>query len=229
VSSIVPGPQKKIEEEITAARSGAKPLNASDLNPTAPRQEQLVGLDDWPPALRAVVEADHDRVAALASSRRRTADHALPEVVRGLDDLLDQIAERLQADKPRLLRKSPAAAPEVPLDDLAELLGIPPDELTPAPGRAEHRTALRTIKQLHGQLKELETSHDHSRLTRLVTFVVRLALVTDSVPESTGTLASIALARYAEALPDPQWDWTFPHKLQFWQETHKTLTARSTS
>ncbi len=227
MSSIVPGPQKKIEEGITAARSGAKPLNASDLNPSAPRHEELVGLDDWPPTLRTVVEADHDRISALASSRRRTADVALPGVVRGLDELLDLIAERLQADKPRLLRKPTAAATEVPLDDLAELLGIPPDELTAAPGRAERRTALRTIKQLRGQLKELEISHDHARLTRLVTFVVRLSLVVDSVPESTGTLAPIALDRYAEAKPDAQWDWTFSQKLEFWQETHRTLAERS--
>ncbi|TCO34115.1 hypothetical protein EV652_102180 [Kribbella steppae] len=229
MSSIVPGPQKKLEEEITAARAGAKPLNAGDLNPSAPKQEQLVGLDDWPPTVRTVVEADHDRVAALVSNRRRTADHSVPEVVRGLDELLDQIAERLQADKPRLLRKPTAAATEVELDDVAELLGIPPDELAAAPGRAERRTALRTIKQLRGELKELETSHDHSRLTRLVTFVVRLALVIDGVPETAGALAPIALDRYANAVPDVQWDWTFQQKLEFWQETHKTLAARSSS
>jgi hypothetical protein len=224
VSSIVPGPQKKLEEEITAARSGAKPLNARDLNPSAPRQEQLIGLDDWPPAVRTVVEAEHGRVTALASGRRKTADLALPKVVHGLDELLDQIAERIQADKPRLLRKPTAAVSEVPLDDLAELLGIPPDELSPAPGRAERRTALRTIKQLRGQLKELD---DHSRLTRLVTFVVRLALVIDTVSESAAALAPIALDRYAEAMPDAQRDWTFAQKLEFWQETHKTLAART--
>jgi hypothetical protein len=227
VSSIVPGPQKKIEEEISAARSGGKPLDASDLNPSAPRQEQLVGLDDWPPAVRTVVEADHDRVTALVSNRRKTADLALPAVVRGLDALLDLIAERLQADKPRLLRKPTATATEVPLDDVAELLGISPDELASAPGRAERRTALRTIKQLRGQLKELEISPDHSKLTRLVTFVVRLALVIDSVPEATGALAPIALDRYANAMPDAQWDWTFSQKLEFWQETHRTLAART--
>jgi hypothetical protein len=224
VSSIVPGPQKKIEEEITAARSGAKPLDARDLNPSAPRQEQLVGLDDWPPAVRTLVEAEHERVTALASGRRKTADLALPEVVRGLDELLDLIAERLQADKPRLLRKPTAAA--VPLDDVAELLGIPSDELATTPGRGERRTALRTIKQLRGQLKELD---DHSKLTRLVTFVVRLALVIDSVPESAGALAPIALDRYTEAMPDAQRDWPFTQKLEFWRQTHKTLTARPTT
>ncbi|WP_433160911.1 hypothetical protein [Kribbella sp. CA-247076] len=220
MSSIVPGPQKKLEEEISAARSGAKPLSAGDLNPSAPKQEQLAGLDDWPPDVRAVVEADYDRVTALATNRRKTADLALPAVVSGLDVLLDQLAERIQADRPRRLRKSTTPA-DVPLDDVAELLGIPADELTPTPGRAEHRTAVRTIKQLRAQLKE---SPDHSRLTRLVTFVVRLALVTESLPEATARLAPVALDRYIQAMPDPQWDWTFAQKLEFWKQTRQTLT-----
>ena len=80
MSSIVPGPQKKIGEEIDAARSGAKPLDASALNPSAPRQEQLTGLDDWPESLRAAIEAEHARVAALDSNRGRTADKAVPEL-----------------------------------------------------------------------------------------------------------------------------------------------------
>ncbi|HEY9336075.1 MAG TPA: hypothetical protein VIQ79_16690, partial [Kribbella sp.] len=69
MSSIVPGPQKKIGEEIDAARSGAKPLNAGDLNASAPRVEELTGLDDWPEPLRAAVEAEYARVTALESNR----------------------------------------------------------------------------------------------------------------------------------------------------------------
>ncbi|MFI7063392.1 hypothetical protein ACIBL3_20585 [Kribbella sp. NPDC050124] len=222
MSSIVPGPQKKIEEEIAAALAGGKPLSTGDLNTSAAPKEELVGLDDWPQSLRTTVEADHARVTALAGNRRKTADLALPAVVRGLDELLNQIADRLQADKPGLLRKPTSPAPEVPLSDLAELLGIPTDELTP-PGRSEHRTALRTIKQLRTQLKDLE---DHSRLTRLVTFTVRLALVLDAVPDATAALAPPALSRFAEAAPDYQWDWPFAQRLEFWQQTHHTLTNR---
>jgi hypothetical protein len=221
VSSIVPGPQKKLESEIEAARSGAKPLNASDLNPVAPHVEDLTGLDDWPESVRSVVEDEHERVTALASNRRKTADLALPELVRGVDELLDLIAERLQADKPGLLRKS-KATPADELDDVAELLGIPADEVVPAAGRGELRTALRTIKQLRAQLKEL----DHSRLTRMVTFVVRLALVIDGAPETASALAPIALDRFAKAVPDFQWDSTFEEKLESWQETRRTLAAR---
>ncbi|MFC6162023.1 hypothetical protein [Kribbella jiaozuonensis] len=224
MSSIVPGPQKKLEQEIDAARSGAKPLQPSDLNTSAPPQEELTGLDDWPESLRSAVEAEHARVVALATNRRRTADRVLPDVVHGLDQLLDEIADRLQSQKPGLFGKSSAQADAD--DDIADLLGIPTDELT-SPGRGEHRAALRTIKQLRSQLKELETSHEHSKLTRLVTFVVRLAVVTDSAPESTATLAPIALDRYAKSSPDTQWDWPFDQKLDFWKQTRTTLTPNT--
>lgn len=221
MSSIVPGPKKKLEEDITAARAGEKPLDASALNPSAPRREELTGLDDWPETLRATIEAEHARVRALETNRRRTADHAVPELVRSLDQLLEDIAERLQADKPRLFGKS---APTEPSADLAELLGIPSDEIDPAPGRGDHRTALRTVKQLRSQLKDLEATPDHSRLTRLTTFVVRLALVLDAAPEAV-SLAPTALTRFANAAPDFQWDTPFPAKLHFWQETRRTLTT----
>ena len=224
MSSIVPGPQKKLEQEIDAARSGAKPLQAGDLNASAPPQEELTGLDDWPDTLRATVEAEHDRITALATNRRRTADGVLPRVVQRLDELLDQLADRLQADKPRRFGKS-ASSDDAALDDIAELLGIPSDEVPTSTGRGEHRVALRTIKQLRSQLKELETTKEHSKLTRLVTFVVRLAVVTDSAPESTAALAPIALARYANSSPDPQWNWPFDQKLAFWKQTHTTLTT----
>ncbi|MGW6199637.1 hypothetical protein ACWF0M_26035 [Kribbella sp. NPDC055110] len=223
MSSIVPGPQKKIGEEIDAARAGAKPLDPSALNPSAPRQEELTGLDDWPESLRAAIEAEHARVAALDSNRRRTADKAVPELVRTLDILLDEIADRLQTDKPRLFGKATPAAE--PSEDVAELLGIPADELDQPSGRGEHRTALRTIKQLRGQLKDLETTPDHSRLTRLATFTIRLALVVESAPESAGTLAPIALSRFTQGVSDFQWETPFAAKLQSWQQTRTTLTT----
>ncbi|MFF0343933.1 hypothetical protein [Kribbella sp. NPDC004875] len=223
MSSIVPGPKQKLEQDITAARVGGKGLDARDLSPSAPPQEDLQGLDDWPETLRATVEAEHARVTALASNRRKTADGIVPEEVRGLDGLLDQVAGRLHAEKPPLFGK-PSASQSDDLDDLAERLGIPDDALT-VPGRGEHRTALRTIKQLRSQLKELETANDHSKLTRVATFVVRLALITECAPASTATLAPIALDRYAKSLPDYQWTLTFDQKLTFWKQTHERLTT----
>ncbi|MET9270605.1 hypothetical protein [Kribbella sp. NPDC003557] len=221
MSSIVPGPQKKIGEEIDAARSGAKPLNAGDLNASAPRVEELTGLDDWPETLRAAVEAEYARVTALDSNRRKTADSAVGELVAALDTLLTEITDQLQAGKPRLFGK---ATPVEPSPEIAAHLGIPSDALEDATGRGEHRTALRTLKQLRTQLKDLEATPDHSRLTRLTTFIIRLAVVLDAAPPSAPTLAPTALSRYTQGLPDPQWTATFPEKLTTWQNTRHTLT-----
>lgn len=217
MSSIVPGPQKKIGEEIDAARSGAKPLSAGDLNASAPRVEELTGLDDWPETLRAAVEAEYARAAALDSNRRRTADSSVSELVACLDTLLDEITDHLQAAKPRLFGKT---TPVEPSPEVAAHLGIPPDDLTPPP----HRTAVRTLKQLRTQLKDLEAAPDHSRLTRLTTFIIRLAVVLDAAPDTASTLGPIALSRYSQGLPDPQWTATFPEKLSTWQNTRRTLT-----
>ncbi|GAA2827981.1 hypothetical protein [Kribbella solani] len=214
MSSIVPGPRKKLEEEITAARAGAKPLNASDLNPSAPQHEDLTGLDDWPDTLRTTVETEYARVEALATNRRKTADRTVPDLVRQLGALLDQIADAIQA-----ARKSDP--PEASLATVAELLGIPSDEQ--ATGRSARRAAARTLKQLRGQLKDLETAPDHGRLTRLTTFTIRLALVLDRSPAAGGVLAPIALDRYANAIPDAQRDWPFDRKLTSWQDIHRTL------
>ncbi|GAA1585830.1 hypothetical protein GCM10009804_47480 [Kribbella hippodromi] len=216
MSSIVPGPRKKLEEEITAARAGAKPLNASDLNPSAPQHADLTGLDDWPDPLRTTVETEHARVEALATNRRKTADLTVPELVRQLGTLLDQIADAIQA-----ARKS--SPPEEDLESVADLLGIPAEEASASAGRSERRAAARTLKQLRGQLKDLEATPDHGRLTRLTTFTIRLALVLDRSPEAGGALAPIALERYANAIPDAQRDWPFDRKLASWQDIHRTL------
>ncbi|MEU8224880.1 hypothetical protein [Kribbella sp. NPDC048915] len=220
MSSIVPGPQKKLEEEITAARAGAKPLDARDLNPSAPRHEALTGLDDWPESLRSAVETEYTRVAALDSNRRKTADLAVPGLVTALDTLLEGVADRIQAGKPRLFGRASAgeASPEA-----AGILGIPSDELEAVSGRGEHRTALRTIKQLRSQLKELADTPDHARLTRLTTFVIRLAVVVDADPQTATALAPIALVRFAESAVDPQRSATFAEKLDSWIHARATL------
>ena len=219
MSSIVPGPKKKLEQDITAARAGEKPLDASDLNASAPRYEALTGLEDWPEALRAAIEAEYARISALETNRRKTADRAVPAVVSSLDSLLSDIADAL--GKPRLFGKSSVGLEPSP--DVAELLGIPAD--WPAGGRGEHRAALRTLKQLRSQLRDLEATPDHDRLTRLSTFTIRLAIVVTDAPESAPTLAPVALTRYTQALPDPLWNKTFPEKLTTWQQTHHTLTT----
>ncbi|MGZ0151841.1 hypothetical protein ACXJJ3_32615 [Kribbella sp. WER1] len=211
MSSIVPGPKKKLEEEITAARSGAKPLDASALSPSAPRQEQLTGLDVFPDPVRAAIEAEHARLAALDTNRRKTADRAVPAVVASLDALLAQLTDQL--GKPRLFGK-PAPLPE-PSAEAAELLGIPADETSS--GRGDHRTAVRTLKQLRGQLKDLEATPDHDRLTRISTLTIRLAVALEATPTAAALIPQ-ALARYTQAIPDPQWSQPFPEKLNAWKE-----------
>jgi hypothetical protein len=195
VSSIVPGPKQKLEREIEAAKSGAKPLTASDLNPSAPPKAEL-DLDGWPDVLRRAVDAEHRRVTALEGHRRKTADLVVPELTDALNTLLDQIAEAVRAKG-----SDPA--------DRAEVLGI--EDPTP-PGRGERKAALKTIKDLKGQLKDA----DHNRLTRLTTFVIRLAAVVETTPEAGSALAPAALSRYANALPDYQRDWPFAQKLDSW-------------
>ena len=217
MSSIVPGPKKKLEEEITAARSGAKPLDASTLNPSAPRHEQLTGLDDWPEALRVAVEAEHSRLTALETNRRKTADRAVPAVVESLDTLLSDITTHL--GKPRLFGKP---APTTADPEIAGFLGIPTEDLGASPSRGDHRTAVRTLKQLRSNLKDLAGSPDHDRLTRLSTFVIRLAVAQEAAPDSVATLAPIALARFTQATPDPQWNKTFQEKLDSWKVTLST-------
>lgn len=213
MSSIVPGPKKKLEEEITAARAGAKPLDASTLNPSAPRHEELTGLDDWPDTLRAAVEAEHTRLSALETNRRKTADRAVPAVVESLDTLLADITTHL--GKPRLFGKptSTTADPEI-----AGFLGIPTEDVAVPPSRGDHRTALRTLKQLRSTLKDLEATPDHDRLTRLSTFTIRLAVAHEAAPDSAATLTPLALARYTQAAPDPQWNNPFQEKLTTWKQ-----------
>ncbi|GAA1158612.1 hypothetical protein GCM10009630_65940 [Kribbella jejuensis] len=213
MSSIVPGPKKKLEEEITAARAGAKPLDPSTLNPSAPRPEQLTGLDDWPDSLRTAVEAEHARLTALETNRRKTADRAVPPLVDALDTLLTDITTAL--GKPSLFTK-PAPTPADP--GIANFLGIPTEALDVRGSRGDHRTALRTLKQLRTQLKDQATTPDHDRLTRLATFTIRLAVALEAAPNSITTLAPLALTRYTQALPDPQWNKTFPQKLATWKQ-----------
>ncbi|WP_427890015.1 hypothetical protein ACQHIV_41065 [Kribbella sp. GL6] len=209
MSSIVPGPKKKLEEEITAARSGAKPLDASALSPSAPRQEQLTGLDVFPDSVRTAIEAEHTRLTALDTNRRKTADRAVPAVVEALDALLAEIGDRL--GKPRLFGKLTAVAE--PSAEAFELLGIPSDSVD----SGSHRTAVRTLKQLRAQLKDLSGTPDHDRLTRISTLTIRLAVVLEASP-SAAALIPEALARYTQAIPDPQWAEPFAEKLESWRQ-----------
>ena len=132
---------------------------------------------------------------------------------------------------------------------MADLLGIPADELDGAiddagrpvrRSRADRRTAQRAIKQLRIQLQQVEVTMDHTRLTPLTGFIVRLVLAlgtaVDSqsasqlatgdehldtlIPPAVGALAAFALERKTAALADA-WHEHEPATLA--AQTHKDL------
>jgi hypothetical protein len=195
VSFIVPGQGKK-NEEVIGTRAGAKPLTPESTAPAPVEEPPVVEFAGWPPELQKVVEDDFRRTSALAGYRWKTADAALVDVVRGLDDLLDLAAARIREGEPRRslrpTRKASAATAaakllaELPFAEVADLLGIPADEIDQAidgagrsvrGSRADRRTAERAIKQLRIQLQQVEITRDHSRLSRLINVIVRLVLV----------------------------------------------------
>ena len=257
MSFIVPGQGKK-NEEVKGTRAGAKPL-APESTASAPVEEPpVVEFDGWPPELQQVVEDDFRRTSALAGYRWKAADDALVAVVRGLDDLLDLAAGWIQADEPRRSRKSAAGtAASTPLaepfDEAADLLGIPADEVGEAVdllgrpvrrSRADRRTALRAIKQLRVQLQQIEITSDHSRLSPLLGFIVRVVLVLGTAvgPQSgsalvtgeehpdtviqpaVGALVAFALERRTAALEDA-WHERKPATVA--AQTHKDLLDAS--
>lgn len=234
MSFIVPGQGKK-NEEVVGTRAGAKPLTPESTASAPVEEPPVVEIAGWPSELREVVEADFRRTSALAGYRWKSADEALVDVVRGLDDLLDLAAARIQDTEPqrsgRQTRKASAPTAEVSFDEVADLLGIPADELDGAiddtgrpirRSRADRRTAQRAIKQLRIQLQQVEVTMDHTRLTPLTGFIVRLVLAlgtaVDSqsaselatgdehldtlIPPAVGALAAFALERKTAALAD---------------------------
>jgi hypothetical protein len=234
VSFIVPGQGKK-NEEVIGTRAGAKPLTPESTALAPVEEPPAVEFAGWPPELQKLVEDDFRRTGALAGYRWKTADAALVDVVRGLDDLLDLTADRIQDTEPqrsgRQTRKASPPTADVSFDEVADLLGIPADELNGAidaagrpvrRSRADRRTAQRAIKQLRIQLQQVEVTMDHTRLTPLTGFIVRVVLALGTVvgsqsaselfagdehldtliPPAVGALAAFALERKTAALAD---------------------------
>ena len=218
MSFIVPGQGKK-NEEVIGTRAGAKPLAPESAAPVPIEEPPEVAIAGWPPALQKVVEDDFRRTNALATYRWKTADAALVDVVSGLDDLLDLAADSIRNDEPRRSRRQPRKAAaadaaaklltELPFAQVADLLGIPADEIDQAidsfghplrRSRADRRTALRAIKQLRIQLQQVEITRDHTRLNRLLSFIVRLILVLATAVGSQSAAALVAGDEHLDAV-----------------------------
>jgi hypothetical protein len=220
VSFIVPGQGQK-KEEAVGTHTGAKPLVPDTIDVPSVEEPPAVEFEDWSEELEAVVEADFRRTSALASYRWKGADDALSDVVRGLDDLLDLAIEEIDAPSPK-----PTPATSHPFDEVADLLGIPADELDKVlkngvpvrRPRADRRTAARAVKQLRAQLEQIETTMDHQRLTPLLGFILRVTVALDlisadeepdpAIQPMVVALAAFALERKTAALPDSWQDHT---------------------
>jgi hypothetical protein len=254
VSFIVPGQGQK-KEEVVGTRAGAKPLVPEPIASAPVEEPPVVEFAGWPSALQQVVEADFRRTSALAGYRWKTADAALIEVVRGLDDLLDLADDGIRNGEPqrsrRQTRKAATAAQptEFPFDELADLLGIPADEIDQAidreghpvrRSRADRRTAQRAIKQLRSQLQQIEITMDHARLGRPISVILRLVLALGTsvgpvsvatvvsgdehlnavIQTAVGALAAFALERTTTSLPDA---WHEHKPATIAARTHKAL------
>ncbi|MEV5968311.1 hypothetical protein AB0L70_41480 [Kribbella sp. NPDC051952] len=220
MSFIVPGQGQK-KEEAVGTQAGAKPLVPESIEVPAPEELPELEFDGWPEELRQVVEDEFRRTSAFATYRWKMADDALVAVVRRLDDLLDLIEEQLE--EATASRKSAPGTSDLPFDEVADLLGIPADEVDQAivdgrpvrKPRADRKTALRAIKQLRVQLEQIETTMDHSRLSRVSSSIVRPALVLRTAVEladddalaaevqpGVAALVAYALERSNAGLPD---------------------------
>ncbi|MGW6279506.1 hypothetical protein [Kribbella sp. NPDC055071] len=215
MSFIVPGQGQK-KEEAVGTQTGAKPLVPDVIDVPSVEEPPTVEFDSWPEELETVVADDFRRTTALAAYRWKGADDALSDVVRGLDDLLDLAIEEIEATSP----KPTPAADGLPFDELADLLGIPADDLDKVlkngipvrRSRADRRTAARAVKQLRAQLEQIETTMDHQRLTPLLGFILRITLALDlittdedpdpAIDPAVVALVTFALERKTAALPD---------------------------
>jgi hypothetical protein len=222
VSFIVPGQGQK-KEEAVESQAGAKPLVPESIDVPAPEELPELEFPGWSEELQQVVEDEFRRTSAFASYRWKMADDALVAVVRRLDDLLDLVEE--QIEEATASRKSASGTSDLPFDEVADLLGIPADEVDQAivdgrpvrKPRADRKTALRAIKQLRIQLEQIETTMDHSRLSRVSSSIVRPALVLGTavgsqsdlveddaaaIQPAVAALVAYALERCNAGLPD---------------------------
>jgi hypothetical protein len=148
-----------------------------------------------PSPLRRLLEHEEARSAALRRADRRAAKRAFADVVADLDDLLDLVRAQLRlltggdqaAVRDGMSEPSAADALAVlPLRDVADLLGLPPDPDTAGRvldrlrdsgglGGEDRRPMLRALDEFRLELRIAADDRDHSLLDRLVQVVVMLS------------------------------------------------------
>lgn len=164
------------------------------------REEQVTeqvadDVPDGPPPspLRRLLEHEEARCAALRQADRRGAKRAFAHVVADLDDLLDTVKPQLRlltGDDQAAVRDGMSASgaadalSALPLHDIANLLGLPPDTAervldrlrdSGGLGGEDRRPVLRALDELRLELQIVADDHDHSQLDRLVQVAVMLS------------------------------------------------------
>ncbi|TDU88212.1 hypothetical protein EV138_1754 [Kribbella voronezhensis] len=164
-----------------------------------------------PPGRERLLQHEQSRLAALSAGDKKLADHALRAVIGDLDALLASAAAELRASGGgrRTKKQVKKAVPRLvaidelgylPLTDVADLLELSradvDDVLASLAARgelssADRDQALAQLANLRTKLQEIEVSRDHSLLTDLIAFIVKIALLVSIAVASTplGALA----------------------------------------
>ncbi|WP_157979935.1 hypothetical protein [Kribbella monticola] len=213
-----PGPKR---DDALSAVVGGKGL---ETRPGLAAPDPLVDDDELtdpatPPGRERLVQHEQTRSAALSAGDKKLADQALHAVIGDLDALLAAAATELRASASgrRTRKQVKKAVPQLiaidergylPLTDVADLLELSRDDVDDvlaslaARGEFSRDQALAGLASLRTKLQEIETTRDHSLLSELITFVVKIALLS-SVAASptpldeavkTGILALVATA-----------------------------------
>jgi hypothetical protein len=183
-------------EIITAARLAAEELPVPGLLPAVPVVPEQNGdrtSTAAPPVLELLLYHEEERAAARAAGNSTLADSALFNVVRDLDTLLDATEEHLRRaarglSRAQVRRVMPhlAAMSALPLDDVAEFLGLPSQRVQDVlvelarQGRVDpdvRAQALLQVQALREKLHQVIVAKDHSLLDRVLAFASRFVLL----------------------------------------------------
>ncbi|MEU0092326.1 hypothetical protein [Kribbella sp. NPDC006257] len=183
-----PGPKR---DDALSAVVGGKGLDARD--GLVLDDSDLAELDEetpgsaGPTALQRLLMHEKTRLAALGAGDKRVADEVVPEVISDLEMLLSSAASVVRAsDGGRRTRKQVkkaaprlAALDDLPLPDVAEFLGLKRSEVDGVLTSlvVDRDQVLVHLEQLKLKVRELKTSRDHSMLSGLVGFVVKVFLL----------------------------------------------------